>query len=88
MISEPRLFGISDACSLSGVSPGTLRRYEQEGVIGPIERDSRGVRLYTLANIAAAKRKYNERIERHGRTGRRRLMLPREPFNEEAEVTT
>jgi DNA-binding transcriptional MerR regulator len=73
--SEVEYFGISDAAALSGLSPQTLKAYEVQKVIGPIKRDSRGVRLYTLDDISSAKRINAQRLARHGRTGLRRRII-------------
>lgn len=76
-------YTISDAAALSGVSPNTLRTYEESGLIGTIRRTSRGDRLYSLENIRAARKIYEARIARKGLTGTRR-QLPPLPADSEA----
>ena len=71
---EVEYFSMSDACALSGLSPQTLKAYEQQGVLGPILRDSRGVRLYTMSDVERARQVNEARLARHGRTGLRRRL--------------
>ena len=76
-LETDQLFTISDASALSGLSPGTLKLYEANGDLKnhPPKRDSRGVRLYSMATIVEAKKVYASRLAQHGRTGRRRFVV-------------
>jgi DNA-binding transcriptional MerR regulator len=75
MPTDEEYFSISDACALSGLSPQTLKTYESQRVLGPIKRDSRGVRLYTMRDIEQARQINESRLARHGRTGLRRKFI-------------
>jgi len=44
--------GIGQAATASGLSPDTLRYYERESLIGPIERASNGQRQYSAGDVA------------------------------------
>ena len=57
------LKAIGDAAAQVGVSIGTLRAYEREGLLTP-QRDSRGCRLYTQRDITVARRIASQRAER------------------------
>lgn len=81
-ITDPlEYFSTADACALAGVGWKTLKNYEEQGLLGPVKRDSRGCRLYTRADIAQARRIYAARVARHGRTGLRRITGPLETTN-------
>ena len=56
---------IGRAASESKVSPGTLRIYEREGFLSPV-RDSAGRRVYTAADVMAARRIAKERRAARG----------------------
>ena len=71
---EVEYLSLSTAAALAGVSGQTLWAYEAQGVLGPIKRDNTGRRLYTLADVEAAKKVNEQRLARHGRTGRRRVV--------------
>jgi DNA-binding transcriptional MerR regulator len=73
--NDVEYFSLSDAAALSGLSTQTLKTYEQQGVLGPIKRDSRGTRLFTLKDIEQAKKVNEARLARHGRTGNRRKLI-------------
>ena len=70
MNDDSPLYSMSDAAPRVGVSSKTLVEYEACGLIKP-KRTSRGIRLYTDADIAAARRIHAARIERRGKTGPR-----------------
>jgi MerR family transcriptional regulator, thiopeptide resistance regulator len=61
------LLSISDASAKTGLSADTLRQYEADGLIRPL-RSSRGIRLFTAADVETAKKIAAARRERHGRT--------------------
>jgi hypothetical protein len=69
--SQPELFQAARAAALAGVSSHTMRQYAEDGLIRPLRTVS-GTRLYTMADIEQAKRIYQARCERHGKTGHRR----------------
>jgi DNA-binding transcriptional MerR regulator len=45
-------FAPSDAARRAGVTLETLRYYEREGLVGPIERTAGGIRAYTPDDLA------------------------------------
>lgn len=51
---------IQKAAEQAGLTPGTLRRYEHDGLISPA-RTSAGHRIYSAVEIAIAKRIAAER---------------------------
>jgi DNA-binding transcriptional MerR regulator len=53
------------AAEEAGLSPGTLRKYEQLGLLAPT-RDSAGRRLYGPADIADARRIAKQRATNRG----------------------
>lgn len=61
-------YSTSDAAALTGVSTSTLVEYEKCGLIKPA-RSSRGIRLYSAADLAAIKQIYAARVARKGKTG-------------------
>lgn len=58
-MANDKFFGTSAAARQASVAEDTLRRYEQLGVIHPA-RDSSGRRIYTEADVQAA-REYRAR---------------------------
>ena len=62
-VTHMGLRAIGDAAAQVGISIGTLRAYEREGLLNP-QRDSVGRRLYTEKDIATARRIASERAER------------------------
>ncbi|UII57132.1 MerR family transcriptional regulator [Cytobacillus spongiae] len=46
------MYKINEVSSIAGLSTHTLRYYEKEGILPPINRDHTGNRLYTEENIA------------------------------------
>jgi MerR family transcriptional regulator/heat shock protein HspR len=66
--SENRgLYTMTVACQLSGLSPRTLRLYEEEGLILPSRRSEGGQRLYSNQDIAWI-RCIRELVHEHGLT--------------------
>jgi DNA-binding transcriptional MerR regulator len=59
------LFPISKASALADVSPDTLRKYSDAGVVTPI-RDTTGRRLYSAADIETAKAHRAKTAQRGG----------------------
>jgi DNA-binding transcriptional MerR regulator len=60
------LLTIQRAAEEAGLSPGTLRSYERDGLISP-QRDSVGRRVFTLIEVAQARRIAAERLAGRGR---------------------
>ncbi|WP_105615466.1 MerR family transcriptional regulator [Vallitalea okinawensis] len=46
------MYKINEAATIAGITAHTLRYYEKEGILPPIERDSGGRRIYSEENIA------------------------------------
>jgi len=66
--SEGRgLYTITVACQLAGLSPRTLRLYEEEGLIRPFRRSAEGQRLYSNQDLAWI-RCIRELVHEHGLT--------------------
>jgi DNA-binding transcriptional MerR regulator len=61
------LYPIAVACQLAGLSPRTLRLYEQEGLISPQRRSEGGRRLYSNQDIVWI-RCIRELVHEHGLT--------------------
>jgi len=71
---DTELYSPTDAAALVGCSVQTLRDYEDQGLIKVI-RDSRGNRLFTRRVIEQAKKTYEARLAKYGRTGRRKFLV-------------
>jgi hypothetical protein len=67
-------FSTGDCAALVGVSTRTLREWERCGLF-KARRDSIGNRLWNRSEIAALRQIKTEREIRHGRTGRRSLVI-------------
>lgn len=50
-ISEVVTFSVGEAATAVGLTTYTLRWYEQEGLVEPVERDSAGRRRYTEGDL-------------------------------------
>ena len=46
-----RFVKIGEAAKILGVTPQTLRRWEESGVLGPLKRTPKGTRLYSLQEL-------------------------------------
>ena len=46
---------ISEVAQKFGLTPDTLRYYEREGLIGPIEKGENGIRNYTESDLQRIK---------------------------------
>jgi DNA-binding transcriptional MerR regulator len=60
------LMTIQRAAEQAGLSPGTLRSYERDGLITP-QRDSSGRRVFTLVDVDRVRRIAAERLAGRGR---------------------
>jgi DNA-binding transcriptional MerR regulator len=60
------LMTIQKAAEQAGLSPGTLRTYERDGLITP-QRDSTGRRVFTLVDVDQVRRVAAERRAGRGR---------------------
>ena len=56
---------IKKAAEEVGVTPGTLRDYERQGLISPA-RDTAGRRLYTEVDVAEARKVAAQRLKNRG----------------------
>lgn len=50
-IREDNYMNISEAASIHGLTPSTLRYYEKQGLLPPINRDASGNRDYSVEDI-------------------------------------
>jgi DNA-binding transcriptional MerR regulator len=73
-------FASSDAAALVGVSSATLREWQKCGLVPWQRRDSVGNRLYNKSEIELLRKIKTEREIRHGRTGRRSLVIATSTF--------
>ncbi len=51
-IDSERTFSIRDVASRTGLSVDTLRWYEREGIVPPVDRNSQGQRRYSSQQLA------------------------------------
>ena len=74
MDPQQQVYTVTDAAALAGIAPGTAKAYETDGLIKPA-RDSRGARLYTLADIETLKAISEMRASRHPGYRKPRLVI-------------
>jgi hypothetical protein len=72
--TDSPLYCAADIEALVGRGRATLRSWEEQGLV-KLRRDSRGNLIATEAEVAQLKKLAALRDARHGKTGRRRLVI-------------
>lgn len=73
--TDQPLFGMTHVVVQTGVSAKTIVSYEAAGMLPKIRRNSNGDRLFTVKDVEAIKKVRKDREEKHGRTGKRRVVV-------------
>jgi hypothetical protein len=74
--ADTKRWSISQAEQITGLSRDYLRRIERDGLLFPGRATAQGLRLYSASDLLLARRIYDQRLARHGKSGIRRPLPP------------